>query len=1175
MNTEMASKFYTSGRKKDNGHTSNLDSLESPSCCTKLISFGNDIIAGFACALLQFVFSMSYAAGTFASPRNSSLFGIGVMMTALSIILTQTSYSFTSQIPFLFISPDSFYPPLFLAISSQLSSQIQDDAVYQQTYLFALVIAVASVGISMWLVGRFGILKLMDFLPYPMVCGLMASVGVSLLQLSYTMSTRNEIRYFPVLVASIFTGCLQIVAQVYHFNPAMTFAAILVLGTLTFYFVLYFNKLSLEEAEEGNWVFGSKTSVDKLWIFWISEAHSFQSGGIDFAALWGLSGHFFGIAVLIIIKISLNVAAFEKSLRRRFDKSNEMCKYGLATFFSALCGAAGTSPSTSIMSVAIDMQGSEFVPNMIVAPALFLIWYLTHFSFVPYAPKFIFAGLLISSGLQMMVTWLVLPIYRIPFSEYMIVVVIVIVYNIFGMLQGLGVGCVLSMFLFAYKFHEVGCIRFISDLSMFRSPKERSIQHSKYLDENSSKICVIQLQGVLSFANVGQLFDLLTHHYFSLPDTMSAISCDEQDDYSHLSPKFKDPTDNDPDEEEGEEVLQYRRFTDASTDSSNRGSYQAAASPRFQPIKRQNSTLMDLYGYGYSGELKSTIQTVQDSLSRRNTRASSISVWPQELTRRADNNPTDSVSRKAQTTGRNTPVRKEDKLRTRQITPKTELQTRAVLLSPESTTASAGMDLKLRQQTPKTELLNSVTLTLAHPSVDESSLSESSKLLNGQCAPSTLYGNSAHSTLLSFPSPHSPSPGDTAEIQYGSSSSESDSDFDSDCDSAVTSPTTPPTHQTRPLAIILHCNMLLGLDASAIDMLDQVSILCRQHNCLLIFAAVGANERRALEAGHILDPIIGTSSDRHLPTDTHISCFTSLYTALAAAEDHLLATVSQDDLHSGAGASAGSSSPVSSRIPTLSLPARAGGFRYCIDMLGLRYDHVDVQSLRLFTDKCLTLTFKAGERIVVPSRPPLTPRHHHRSHHHQHHHHHHQRGLFFLESGYILCEEKKYWKNFHGRSSGDVLDRDSNISAAADDHSAFHIDVQHESINNSSASSSNKHVAKSNLFSWDMLAPVRTTVEDELARIRLSHVDHNVGLGDVTQHGPGWVFGQLSAAEHLHVQPSTPTSTSANIRTPGGDGTKASAAHHDIDLLLEGHYYVAETDIKVLGSFLTIAVKQL
>ena len=70
----------------------------------------------------------------------------------------------------------------------------------------------------------------------------------------------------------------------------------------------------------------------------------------------------------------------------------------------------------------------------------------------------------------------------------------------------------MSVILFAYKFHEVGCIQFISDLNIFRSNKERSHVHSKYLDKHSNELKIIQLHGFLSFSNIGQLFDIIVYN---------------------------------------------------------------------------------------------------------------------------------------------------------------------------------------------------------------------------------------------------------------------------------------------------------------------------------------------------------------------------------------------------------------------------------------------------------------------------------------------------------------------------------------------------------------------------------------------------------------------------------------------------------------------------------------
>ena len=124
-----------------------------------------DIVAGVGAALLQLLFCMIYAVGVFSGPRNANLFGSGMMMTAIALVVTQLCYAYMSDIPYMFITPDSFYIPLFAGISKQLSESIIDDKEYEHTYMFAVVFAVFIVGLAQWLSAKFGLLKLCDFVP--------------------------------------------------------------------------------------------------------------------------------------------------------------------------------------------------------------------------------------------------------------------------------------------------------------------------------------------------------------------------------------------------------------------------------------------------------------------------------------------------------------------------------------------------------------------------------------------------------------------------------------------------------------------------------------------------------------------------------------------------------------------------------------------------------------------------------------------------------------------------------------------------------------------------------------------------------------------------------------------------------------------------------------------------
>jgi len=300
-----------------------------------------------------------------------------------------------------------------------------------------LVIAIFTVGIFKFVAGKFGLLRLTDYIPYPVVCGLMAGIGFNVTYLSIELSTHCELQYVLNFLPALVVGVLNIAANKYGLNPAISFTLIISISISVFYGFLFFSGYTIQQAEDSNWIFGFKTAASRMWVYPINEAPYIINGLVDFGAIWNhCTGDFISIASLIVLKTSLTIPAYEKALKKRFNKSLELSKYGLATLISAPFGAAGTCPGITILSVIVQMKGSERIPTYLT-PIIFGLWFFTRFSFVPYAPKFIFAGLLLSSGYHILVSWFVLPFYRIPRLEWGIVVSIVMFFQLFGMLSAL------------------------------------------------------------------------------------------------------------------------------------------------------------------------------------------------------------------------------------------------------------------------------------------------------------------------------------------------------------------------------------------------------------------------------------------------------------------------------------------------------------------------------------------------------------------------------------------------------------------------------------------------------------------------------------------------------------------------------------------------------------------
>ena len=483
-----------------------------------LVDVGTGIVSSF----LQFVFALSYAAGCFSSDRTYQLFGVGVMMTTIAAIFTQMTYSWRSEIPYLFVSPDAFYIPLIKTLGERLADQIADQATFEHTFLFAMVLCTVTVGLFKLLCGMFGAVQFTDYIPYPAICGLMAGIGVNLIQVAVILSTRNDTKYYSHIIPGLLFAIVSIAANMMKFSASKTFLILLFTSIILFYSIVSYLHLDMKYLQENNWTFTTNgANMNHLWFYFLDE-RPFLFTSVDFKAISNCYSQLFSIAILMVIKISLTIPAYEKALRIRVNKPWELMQYGMGTIVAGVLGGTGTSPSISILTIVSEMGGSGRLPG-IIAPIILFIIYCTHFSCVTFAPKFIFAGLLFSSGYHMVMTWLIMPLYRIPTYESLILVVIILIYLFNGMLVAMGVGSFLSVLLFAYKFHQAGCVKFVSTGQFFRSTANRPDADVRILRSVCHRIRFIHLQGYIAFANANELYDVMAQIFESVEDTSRPV----------------------------------------------------------------------------------------------------------------------------------------------------------------------------------------------------------------------------------------------------------------------------------------------------------------------------------------------------------------------------------------------------------------------------------------------------------------------------------------------------------------------------------------------------------------------------------------------------------------------------------------------------------------------------
>jgi hypothetical protein len=178
--------------------------------------------------------------------------------------------------------------------------------------------------------------------------------------------------------------------------------------------------------------------------------------------------------------------------------------------------------------------------------------------------------------------------------------------------------------------------------------------------------------------------------------------------------------------------------------------------------------------------------------------------------------------------------------------------------------------------------------------------------------------------------------------------------FDDECDLSDTHPT--------PKYVILDLSIMTGIDASAIDVLADISSLCKENRCKIIFTGIPQMIGASLERGGVRP----SASNRHLSIELEIEA------ALGKAEDELLKYVGHKEERTIA---AGNRLRHIRRVSMID-----HGLRHALRAIDKQHDlqmAMHLEELEIFTTPV-----ELGVDVAFCSRP----------------------GLYFVESGLIKCE---------------------------------------------------------------------------------------------------------------------------------------------------------------------------
>ena len=469
------------------------------------------LIAGTISGIIFVVSAMALAALIFTGPLSSYLpQGIGILLVG-SIIFALFS-ALTATYPLILSAPQDIPIAILALMAVSIGADINGQMVAEEAFQFIFVaIGVTSVlvGLFFWILGRFRLGKLVRFIPFPVVGGFLAGTGWLIVKFSFTMMTDMDLtlvnferliesdilfQWFPGLV---FAVVMLLAGR--RFSHYLLTPGILTGSIILFYGIMFAQGFTFGELENRGFLLGPFPEGGLFPGFPFEYVPDFR---------WDLFlVHLPAIATMMIlsaVSVLFNYSGLELIVKEDFDLDKELRLTGYSNILVGIAGTPAGYLTLSETSLAYNIGSRSRLPSIIVA-VFCGIALLIGAQALSIFPKVVLGGLLLNLGLEFLVEWLVDTWKRLHKSDYLVIVLILIVIGTVGFLEGIVIGLLMSIALFVINYSKVEVVKYELTGKTFNSNVERSEYLRKILDDNGDQIFILPLQGFIFFGTANKL----------------------------------------------------------------------------------------------------------------------------------------------------------------------------------------------------------------------------------------------------------------------------------------------------------------------------------------------------------------------------------------------------------------------------------------------------------------------------------------------------------------------------------------------------------------------------------------------------------------------------------------------------------------------------------------------
>ena len=318
-------------------------------------------------------------------------------------------------------------------------------------------------------------------------------------------------------------------------DNALSVPAILFAAGLIFYAVLFLNEIGLDEAAANGQLPAIESTGSLIPVFnwdYVQE--------IRWMVIMEQADSIVVVALLCSVMLLLDVSGIELLAQKDLNPDHELQVMG---YTNVVNGALGGFPGVHDVSdtALVETLGGKgrltgFIYSTLVVAAI-----LAGAEFMKIVPTFLLGGLLIYVGLEFLIDWVWKARDELPLSDYVVVILILIVIILSDILQGVTFGFFVAIILFVVNYSKLSVIKIETNGSDHASNVDRDLETRELLNKEGNRVLILVLQGFIFFGTADKLitsirnrikdpeaykvdFLVLDFHHVSQLDTSAIIT---------------------------------------------------------------------------------------------------------------------------------------------------------------------------------------------------------------------------------------------------------------------------------------------------------------------------------------------------------------------------------------------------------------------------------------------------------------------------------------------------------------------------------------------------------------------------------------------------------------------------------------------------------------------------